>query len=129
MTRERLLDTPDDQLIFFWTESAHFTIRGPVERNVLNYIAEYTLQLFEVLDADGHIVGYTGACREAAGVEVHHTVKFLLLANNRPVEFPPQKIILQIVRRAGIAYRVNIAQVGEEAWEKANPCRVLAALG
>ena len=127
LTHDRLLDTPDDQLLIFWSETSTFTISGPVERVLPSYAGQHRTQHFEVLDSLGNAVGNTAPLHLAKAGQ--RLVEFVLLANNRPVEHPPQKIVLQIERRKGIACRVNIAEIEEGAWERSTPSRKLIVLG
>jgi hypothetical protein len=45
--------------------------------------------------------------------------EFILIANNRPPAYAHQKVTMQIKRRGGIAYRVNIADIQADAWSRA----------
>lgn len=131
LTPDRMSDTPDDELLFFWTEISRFTLSGPVKRTLRTSQRDHEIGQFEVLDAEGNVVGLTGACRttvvEARGVK--KDVEFVVIANNRPIQYPPQKIVLQVEQRDGVAYRVNIAEIREESWNSSIPNRVLIALG
>lgn len=55
--------------------------------------------------------------------------EFALLAINTAPGIPPEKIVLQVIRRDGVAYRICIARVAEDQWMKAGPERELIVLG
>lgn len=143
LTRSRLEDTPDDQLVLFWTESAMFCLSPPNKLAVndgASYhpwtLATYDYRFRHVLDKHGAAVGKTsgsdGAAPKYMGEspstqDVNH--EFILLASQAPDGHPPKKVALQIERRDGIAYRVNVAEIDEDAWRAAAPQKKLIALG
>jgi len=132
-TEERLHDTPDDQLLFFWTESAFFNLSDVVEEGKLGYSESDTSQrkkyYQEIRDRDRIVVGRTSACHEENQKLNKERAEFILLASNNLPFYARQKVVLQIERRAGVAYRVNIAEIEEGAWLAAMPSRTLVALG
>ncbi|KAK3335065.1 heterokaryon incompatibility protein-domain-containing protein [Neurospora tetraspora] len=145
MTPEVLLDTPDDQLIFFWTESARFKlselkVQGPsiLQENPLQ-VKEYTKYYREILDDDGQVVGRTHPCDPTAqeiGVDEKGDGKceFIRIANNYLPFCDPEKLVMQLRRGTGkynkdVRYRVNVAEIKKEAWKQVYEKRVLVALG
>jgi len=136
MTRDILADTPDDQLLFFWTNVARFTVSEPVDMTPPSAVKtplEDPQEKYQrrILDGNGNVVGLTAVCKLVSDDEESESgeCEFLLLATNEPPENEKQKIVMQIRRRGGIAYRVNIADVRADAWEAANAVRTLVALG
>lgn len=131
ITQDRLSEIPDDQLLFFWAESSVFTISGPVKWSLSYSQRDCEIQRFQILDPEGQVVGITGACRAMGTDEVgmiKTNAEFIAIANNRPVEHPAQKIVLQVERCAGIAYRINIAEIREDAWIRSMPRTILNPL-
>jgi hypothetical protein len=134
LTQGRLSNTADDQLLFFWAETAFFTISGPVSRTISQSNSrDVEIQHFEVLDLDENVIGLTYPCdatiKARFGKIKEERVEFIAIANNRPVLHQHQKIALQVERRTGIAYRINMADISEDAWNRSSPKHVLVALG
>jgi hypothetical protein len=138
LTHESLTNTPDDQLLFFWTDLARFTVSEPIPRTSpfdVNpmYKDTYRHHYRTITDKrTGTIVGQTAPCNAQSGDEANESgeCEFILLASNTPPEHEPQKLVMQIKRRGdGVACRVNIADVNVDAWEGARAERVLVALG
>jgi|ERR1700722_7867750 hypothetical protein len=138
-TRERLGSTPDDQLLFFWTEAACLKVAGPFQETITQRVSRsrggsdsYKRRWFEIQDNAGNPIGSTAPCladSQGDSGSVSGTSEFILIASNRPPESVPEKIVLQIERRDGVAYRVNIATIQETKWTEAAPKRALIALG
>jgi hypothetical protein len=137
LTQEYLTDIPDDQLVFFWTDIARFTVSTPTTM-VLAVAANttledrYTYHYRTITDRNGNTVGRTAACEAGSNDETNEggECEFILVASNTPPEHERQKLVMQIKRRDdGVAYRVNIADVSAGAWERAGAVRALVALG
>ncbi|KAA8627872.1 hypothetical protein SMACR_08522 [Sordaria macrospora] len=145
LTPEVLLDTPDDQLIFFWTESARFKlsnlkVQGPsvLQDNPL-HVKEYTKYYRDIINDEGDVVGKTHPCDPEAkdiGLDEHGDGKceFIRLANNYLPFCDPEKLVMQVRRGTGkenkdVRYRVNLAEIKKEAWKSVYVKRVLVALG
>ncbi|KAK3500481.1 heterokaryon incompatibility protein-domain-containing protein [Neurospora crassa] len=145
MTPEVLLDIPDDQLIFFWTESARFKlselkVQGPsvLQENPLQ-VKEYTKYYREIIDDGGQVVGRTHPCDPTAqdiGEDDKGDGKceFIRIANNYLPFCEPEKLAMQVRRGSGkynrdVRYRVNLAEIKKEAWKQVYEKRVLVALG
>lgn len=136
LTPERLTNTPDDQLLFFWTESAHFLVSEPIAttkwRSGVNQPLDgYEIHHRNITDADGNHIGQTTACEGMSNDEVNESgeCEFILIANNTPPQHEEQKTVMQIKWLDGIAYRVNLAEVRMDAWNRADLSRKLVALG
>ncbi|KAG7294680.1 hypothetical protein NEMBOFW57_004758 [Staphylotrichum longicolle] len=84
-----------------------------------------------ITDADGNVVGQTAGCTAVSEDEGRESgeCEFVLIASNSPPKHDKQKFVMQIRRRGGIAYRVNVADIRADAWDAANPVRTLVALG
>ncbi len=136
LTLERLHDMPDDQLLFFWTESARFLVSGLTETTPWfstnkRHRKTYTKYYRNITDCNGNHIGKTATCD---GIPDDEEIKsgvceFILIANNRPPAYAHQKVAMQIKRRGGIAYRVNIADIQADAWSRAELTWSLIALG
>jgi hypothetical protein len=131
-----LVNTPDDQLLFCWTDLARFVVSQPVDATpafATNTPLEDTYQKYHriITDMDRNIVGETAPCMPVSEDEASESgeCEFILLASNSPPESERKKLVIQIKRRGGIAYRVNIAEIRADAWEAANAVRMLVALG
>jgi hypothetical protein len=137
LTQDHLTNIPDDQLIFFWTDLARFTVSTPIpmiSAVTANTIHEATSKYHYrvITDQDGNTVGRTAACEAASTDETNESgeCEFILIASNTPPEHERQNLVMQIKRRGdGVACRVNIADVRAEAWERAGAVRALVALG
>lgn len=116
----RLSLIPDKQLLFFWTSSVqfrlHFIIR-PSDDGTL-----------EIYDTQGDKVGDLERILEE---ETCNEGDLIVIGSIRtPVpELEPLLTVLHVVDREGIKERVNIGQVKETAWIKAEPVMKLVALG
>ncbi|KAK1776415.1 heterokaryon incompatibility protein-domain-containing protein [Copromyces sp. CBS 386.78] len=145
LTPEVLLDTPDDQLVIFWTESARFRlselkVQRPSElQDNPVHMKEYTKYYRDIIDDDGEVVGKTHPCDPEArdiGVDEKGDGKceFIRLANNYLPFCDPEKVVMQVRRGTGkenkdVRYRVNLAEIKKEAWKSVYEKRVLVALG
>lgn len=161
MTKERLRNIPDDQIIFFWADVALFNVSSPV-KSIYGAMEEanprqsrYTTCCRHITDGPGNLVvegahidgpsllskaigvdrrpiGITGLCEtntaddDDAQSGLH---EFILIATNSPPESEVQNVVLQTEIINGIRYRVNIGEIEEEAWNRANVKRTLVALG
>jgi hypothetical protein len=132
----RLADTPDDQLLFFWADSARFVVSEPVTMarpvTAINSIrGEDHRHYRRIADASGQIVGRTAACAAVSDDEAVESgeCEFILIASNAPPEHEKQKLAMQVKRRDGIAYRANVADIQADAWDAADVVRTLVALG
>lgn len=139
LTAEKLADIPDDQLVFFWAESARLMVADPEEGKNWSrgwnqfLIDKYANYIQKISDYDGNQVGETGRCKETvdAGASKGGEYEFIVIAVRKaPPDYEETRIALQIGRRAdGIAYRINIAEISQAGWEQANVTFGLVALG
>lgn len=133
MTDERLQQTADDQILFFWAEVASFTLSGPIKEENETY-RDSDFFHHEILDSAGNRVGLTDYCVPGDANDLTCTLgngesEFVLLATNKKVGGSVDKVVLQILRKDRVVYRIGIADIEAEAWIKANPSRELIALG
>ncbi|KAK5659702.1 hypothetical protein OQA88_913 [Cercophora sp. LCS_1] len=133
LTEDKLKATPDDQLVFFWTEVTDFSLVGPIHELNTTY-RESDFYRFEVHDETGQKVGSTDYCvpqdpDDTTCILGEGRHEFVLLGRSKVGDNPAQKVVLQIVREEGIVKRVGIADILENAWEKAKPRRELIAMG
>lgn len=148
LTPEVLSDTSDDQLLFFWTESARFRLselkfQGPsVLQDNPVHVKEYTKYYREILDDEGQVVGRThpGDPEDKnTGLEEDGKCEFIRIANNYLPFCDPEKLVMQVRRGKGtgkddkwkkdVRYRVNLAEIKKEAWKRVYVKRELVALG
>lgn len=148
---DRLNDTPDDQLIFFWAEVAQFEVSELIKHTagaVVNAVRKdrYTHYYRNIMDMNGNAVAQTACCYVGEEEEVtqeYGTVnteepetgdgifEFILIANNSPPdpESKPSKVVLQVLRKRSVMHRVNNAEIPEEVWNRTEVRRMLVALG
>ncbi|TGO12283.1 hypothetical protein BTUL_0091g00280 [Botrytis tulipae] len=146
---DKLDDTPDDQLIFFWAEVAQFEVSDIMTMKYESSIntpwePRYTYKRRDIMDTNGNVVAQTAYCDFEEGntredgtscIEEPEggggTYEFILIANNSPPDpgSKPSKIVLQVERKNGVMYRVNNAEIPEEVWKRSEARRMLVALG
>ncbi|KAM7214003.1 Heterokaryon incompatibility protein (HET) domain containing protein [Rhypophila decipiens] len=119
---------PEGLLIFFWTSMASFTLVPTVIPPAFtDGQAQVTA---EVMDAEGQKVGTVGTT--SLDDEVAHRQgvhKFIVVGSRRNPFSDPVLLVLQVVWREGIAYRMNSGEILEAAWERASPAWTLVVLG
>ncbi|OOF97382.1 hypothetical protein ASPCADRAFT_166162 [Aspergillus carbonarius ITEM 5010] len=118
-----LEETPDTLYLFFWASSARFTLRP---RNTSPICQS------EVVNADGVVIGETGkAVHDDEGchctIETPH--EFIVIASRRNQFTEAMLLVFQVEWWEGIAYRVNIAEIEENAWVRASPVWKLIVMG
>ncbi|KAM5352928.1 hypothetical protein ACJ41O_005650 [Fusarium nematophilum] len=102
LSSERLVDTPDDQLLFFWAQSGVFLVSKPVEEVPPLLIGDplledkYKRHYRKMTDADGNVVGRTTACEAVSDDEVNESgeCEFILIANNTPPQHEEERIAM-----------------------------------
>lgn len=136
LTKARLLNTPDDQVIFFWAEVAQFTLSGPVEEENTTFSKDHHWFYYEIHDESGQVVGKTDYCSpEDADDETikwarkQSTFDFVHIGTNAAPHAAVQKVVLQVFWEDGIAYRISGGDILEDAWSKSKPQRRLIAMG
>jgi hypothetical protein len=134
LTDIRLLDTPDDQMIFFRADCARCQVSSPVlslegAYNPRNPVYSKCVKHHRnIIDNAGRVVGKTSTC-EASEKNENRVWDFIHIADNRTFSTEPRKIVLQVEFRDGIFHRINIGEISEEAWERTMPMSRLVALG
>ncbi|KAK1637535.1 hypothetical protein BDP81DRAFT_405614 [Colletotrichum phormii] len=134
-----LKQIPDDQLLFFWADSARFRVTDPIKSDLWqpdwNPLEkdQHAYYVQRIIDANGRVVGETGRCKGNcdAGASESGEYEFVVIADNTaPPEFEKKMVALQVARRHDrVAYRINIAAISQARWEKANTTHGLIALG
>ncbi|KAL7800319.1 heterokaryon incompatibility protein domain-containing protein [Trichoderma ceciliae] len=107
-------DTPETQLIFFWTSSSLFTLVLPTDPAIRHA---------NIADSREDIVGSTGIMgpesvylnRETDGDRSQH--EFIVLGSRRSQFSEATLLVLQIKWEGNIAYRVNCGEIKEDAWQ------------
>ncbi|CAI0650764.1 unnamed protein product [Colletotrichum noveboracense] len=139
LTTEVLDRTPEDQILFFWADSARFRVTGPIKSDLWqpgwNPLGrnQHAYYVQHIIDSNGKKVGETGRCKEsfAAGASKSGEYEFVVIAENTaPPDFEKKRVALQVARRSdGVAYRINIAEISQVGWENATVTHGLIALG
>ncbi|KAF3805923.1 hypothetical protein GCG54_00013597 [Colletotrichum gloeosporioides] len=139
LTTEELDKTPEDQILFFWADSARFRVTEPIKSDVWqpgwNPLEknQHAYYVQHIIDSDGSVVGETGRCNEsfATGASKTGEYEFIVIAENTaPPDFEKKRVALQVARGPdGVAYRINIAEISQIGWENARVTHELIALG
>lgn len=115
LTQEALCDIPDEQLLFFWTGCATFTLQLDFE---FGLGVNLGWNRSRILDLSGKIVGSTGWWGKEQMMSNYYTTGkhfFIQIGSRRVLDYVPQVIILQVEERDGIYYRVNTAKIEQAA--------------
>lgn len=122
-----LLDIPDNQILFFWADSANFKVERDPERNV-----HVPGEPCRILDSNHGLVGETGCMLsehyDENGCDSGEW-EFIAISRRKLLHFEAHITVIQIRRHHGIAYRMNIGEISESAWNDAKPTSLLIALG
>ncbi|KAH5373008.1 hypothetical protein HBI48_025630 [Parastagonospora nodorum] len=139
LTTEILSTYADEYLLFFWADTARFLVRPPHQLTFTDHKNVGT----NVQDSRPTVHNMEGACiGTACRLKGEHWASatggfneqwFDFVAVSRRAvreipEYPVTIIALQIEWVSGVAYRVNIAEIGEDNWLAARPVRSLIAL-
>jgi hypothetical protein len=148
LTESKLREWPDEYLIFFWASSASFTIElldpstlpapSPGSRKKPR---DWRKEASPVIkDAHGKIVGKAERMHKEhwATKENSGENEFIVVAVRPGIpelaelgaEYRPRVVAMQIRRdkETGVAYRVHIAEIDQDAWLDAKPTLKLIAL-
>jgi hypothetical protein len=101
---------PEMQVIFFWTSSAFFTV-SPSGNDSDSYT--------EISDSRGNVVWSARNMRMNDSMRGHENpqlCEFIVIASRRNRFTKPTLLVLQIEWRNSFAYRVNYAEIAEDAW-------------
>lgn len=139
MTADRLRSVADEHILFFWASSAFFEIdryTGPAAGSNRKFVGTHSSSRpADILDGHGDTVGMMekmGHWQQAGALSGRH--EFVALGRqDLGIEelrdlYPPKIIAMQIGWDKGVAYRVNIAEIEQAAWEAAQPTWKLIAL-
>ncbi|KAK0614436.1 hypothetical protein B0T14DRAFT_309267 [Immersiella caudata] len=112
---------PEGHIVFFWTSSAFFTLTATEDKHPSRGTA--------IFDSFGEVVGNMGPVSSktpAQGQEQHESI---VVGSRRNQFSPPSLLVLQVEWRESIAYRVDVGEILEEAWERASHTWKLVPLG
>lgn len=147
LTFDRLSLIPDDQILFFWAETAHFFL-SPLSKS--NHSSDRGRPIYdekgEYCGDVGPLPGAVGAVdddadeeddfgRDSSSARDAKGTSTSTSNNNQRAEFIALRrftyicLVLQVERREGIVYRVNIWQIDAQAWRRSRLRRELVALG
>lgn len=136
LTQDRLLSIPDDQIILFWTEVAHFILSGPVEEENTTYSEKHHWHYFEIRDQWGKVVGKTDYCDPGDANDdlvrwtgTQDSFDFVQIGTNAAPQAAVEKVVLLVFWEHDIAYRISVGDIQEDAWKRSNPRRRLVAMG
>lgn len=137
LTEARLLEIPDEHVLFFWASTAFFAApMSDVEEQQWATFADYTLVSNKrpvIRDLKGTAVGERNFASPATmeGLDTSSPAEFIAVARREITEldFPATVLALQIKWVDGVAQRLNYAEIDEAAWEEASPEWKLIALG
>jgi hypothetical protein len=118
---DTIIRVPPEQYLFFWTSSAVFELQRRDNESRPT-----------VVDLTGTLVGNMGPMSEdhwTRGKYDSGFQEFIVIGSRRSFDIKPELIVLQIEWRDGVAFRVNIGEINEDAWIKADRTWKLIALG
>lgn len=140
LTEARIRDVTDEHILFFWASSASFEVAGGIKSDAQNEeIYNNNLRSSQRADIKDHHGDLIGQMERIAHSEQAESVlsgrqEFIALGRQDigieelRSEFPPKIVAMQIHWEDDLAYRINIAEIDQEAWEAAQPVWRLIAL-
>lgn len=127
LTEAILLDIPGNHILFFWAESATFTVERNLERKL--HVPGYSCK---IIDSKHEIVGKTAPMLsehyDENGCDTGEW-EFIAISRRKLLDFEAVITAIQVRRKHGIAYRMNIGEIPESAWKDSDPVRLLLGLG
>lgn len=139
LTVEKLRRTTDGHVLLFWASSVLLEVHretGSAKEGKRKYVGTHSSSRpADVLDSHGKIVGIIermGPWQQAESLSGRH--EFIALGRqDLGIEelrelYPPKVVAMQIRWEDGMAYRENIAEIEQAAWEAAQPTWKLIAL-
>jgi hypothetical protein len=142
ITPETLSNTPENHILFFWTTSAFFAVdEPPTLITIKDFLWEK--HYFHEEDPRSRVkcrkTGKTVGSMDKMGFthwksldEKVEAWEFIRVGQNQIKLVPDSPVTilaLQIRWKNGVAYRINLAEIEEAAWNEASPIRRLVALG
>jgi hypothetical protein len=121
---DKLPELPEEQTIFFWSSLAVFTLQPAPEQESKNVGPI-------ILNDSGSPVGTMGVMKEEhwkAGNYDRGKHEFIVIGSRCFFGVDPTLVVLQIERKGDVVFRVNIGDINEEAWVKAQRKWALIAL-
>lgn len=126
-----LREFPDEYLVFFWASSTSFNLEAPPSTSGREYrraaIATVKNSLGEKVGIAELMHPQHWDSKENSGLS-----EFVFIGRRSVPEIPgdiPKVLALQIKWEDGVAYRIHIAEIEEEAWWNSGPTWKLVALG
>ena len=137
LTTDVLAQHAEECLLFFWTNSALFSVVYEESNKPVTSFSEYSEQKRPILqDEVGTPVGFV--CKTATAARETQLQEFVAVGrrqiNGMPESLadeicPPVTLALQVNRdHLGICSRINYAEINQKAWTHAKPRPVLVAL-
>lgn len=138
VSERTLLSRPDEYIVFFWASCARFTVHYDPPLATATFKSYYgygTEELPKVLSVNKTVVGTL--CRMSEGHWKNNppddTLEDFVAVGRRSVpEIPdyPAKILAMQIKRGddGLAIRINMAEIEEQAWTTAERAWKLVAL-
>ncbi len=125
LTRERLHDVPDDQLLVFWAQRA--SIAGTKSLQEGKVPAMWSTH---VVDKEGKLVGhYLKPDQLTVQPEDPGPHEFICLAAEKGPANYRSKYVMEVRRRNGIWERVDVVSIFETKWDAAEKTTELIVLG
>ncbi|KAK2616001.1 hypothetical protein N8I77_002721 [Diaporthe amygdali] len=133
LTQPRLQEVPDEHVLFFWASTAFFQAHmSEVEERQLATWSDYAAAKRPVIhDLKGVVVGERNFVSSATMRGLDSSLaEFIAVARRKiaDLDLPATVLALQIRWVAGVAQRLNYAEIDEVAWEEASPTWKLIAL-
>jgi hypothetical protein len=138
LNENRLSRIPDEHVIFFWTSSAFFKVDPPT--GIRKYAGAHEYRGagddVQMKDDEGVVIGTLSKMSSEEGESAHTEAtreEFVAIGKRHAPDLASPEnassvIALQIRWEKDVAYRVNIAEIDQAAWENAKPIRKLIAL-
>ncbi|KAL1859562.1 hypothetical protein Daus18300_009563 [Diaporthe australafricana] len=127
LTEATLLDIPDNHVLFFWADNATFKVERELERK-----PSVSGESCRILDSNNKSVGKTSPMLakhyDQTGCDSGER-EFVAISRRQLLDCEAVITAIQVDRQHGIAYRVNIGEISESAWNDAGPQCLLLVLG
>ncbi|KAK4186780.1 heterokaryon incompatibility protein-domain-containing protein [Podospora australis] len=139
LDERRLSEIPDEHLLFFWTTSAHFAIeyRADVASETTEVRDDSDTSLVEpdlkIKDDAGTIIGAMKRVTQDLPADPGQKEEFIAIGRRQipdlpMLDCPAHVVVMQIRWENGLAQRLNVADIEEDAWLRAAPVEKLIVL-
>ncbi|KAF2100843.1 HET-domain-containing protein [Rhizodiscina lignyota] len=129
LSQNALARTPGGHILLFWAERAVLSIaRKTAQPSDTKFADKYE---YEIRNSSGTPIGTMGPMIRQRSEETRYdcgTWEFIQIRRRQILHFEAILTVLQIERQGDLAYRINIGEIQELAWQQAGPERVLIAL-